>query len=112
MPQYSVGYGVHRRGDEREAFMLVERTPWPVVAVTEMAEILCKLTRHHFCTLLPDDIYQFRERYTERFETPCTPEHASSFSHWRGWGRPFFMNEDGTQIPYDDVEREDYTRSP
>lgn len=108
MPHYSVGYGVRRRDDEREAFMLVERTPWWVMIAQTAGEWACAITRHRTCMWVCGDVYEWAEKRRKTFETPCTPEHAAAFSQWRGWGRPFFMNEDGAQVPYAD----DYRRTP
>lgn len=100
MPRITTGYGVGRKGSEREAFILVERVPWRVAVVESAYHGLCKLTRHYSCMLFCNGMEEWVERHTDRFETPCTPEHAAAFSQWHGWGRPFFMNDDGTQRGY------------
>lgn len=105
---YSTGWGVHRDGDQRVAHFRVERYPWWVYVAERATDTLCRLTHGRSCRWLCTPVIVRLHHRHEAFEIHSTPERVAEFEQWRGRDRPFFMNDDGTQVGYSD----NYTQMP
>jgi hypothetical protein len=108
MPHYSTGWSVHRDGDTRRTAIHFERCPRWVEAVRGTAFGICWLTRNRACRWLCHPAIDLVERHSESFDVFASPEDVAAWAEWRGLGRPFWVDDEGRQIPYGD----DYVRVP
>lgn len=103
---YYTGWSVSIENDRRKADVVVFRAPWWCAALDVVADLLCRLSLHHYC-MTWERVTRTTEKRTEEFRIPSTPEVVNAYNKWH-WGSPAFWDKPEDVSEYDSPRWQQY----